>query len=117
MVDMFFWGKFATEKSFHNDAVFWFVVAITNMNVAITVFNINANKNFSANRFAVAAHEGIMILTKTLCPRWISTIVNAARCFLTICLFGYRWIAVSVPSIIVLPTIAMSDTRSVTFID
>jgi len=108
MMYLFLGGKFAIEESFHYKAMLRLVVAFANMNVSVSILDVNTNKDFSANWLTVAAHKGIMIATQTLCPRLIIATINRARLLLAIDFSRYQWIAIFVPSFVMDSTVATS---------
>lgn len=117
MMNVLIGSQLAPQKALHNQPVFGFVMPTAGHDIAIAVLDVNPGENLSANRLAVASHEGVMIGAKSFGEGWEFAPVNAAhRIFMAVRLLGEKRIAVLVPATVMLAAQALPYTWAVTTI-
>ena len=102
VVNVLFGRQFAVKEPFHDDAMFRLVMPIPSPDIAIPILNVLAGEYPRANRLSISTHEGVMILTKTLCQcRQLAIFNRAGGILVAIWLLCQAWIAIVVPATVV----------------
>lgn len=94
--------KFSTQELFHHNAMLWLVVAMTGIDIPITILYILKLEDPLANWFTVALEQRIMVLAKSLSKRGERALVDAANWIsMSIRLFSSKGISIFVPALVV----------------
>jgi hypothetical protein len=115
MVDMFIGCQFSIKKFLHNKAMFGFIKAFTNHNIAIPVLDINANKDLVANWFPISFVKGIMIHAKPFSHNGQRTTFNRTIRWIAIQFNSFERITVTAEAMVMKAAHSFNDCLTRTF--
>ncbi len=102
VVDMLRRCQRAVQKTLHNNSVFRFVVPLSNHDVSVAVFDVDASENLVPNRFPIASIQGVVVSAKALGEIRLGASINGTgrrRCLLGT--LDHPRVTMSVPSFVV----------------